>query len=793
MIASRASTTRRTVTLALLSLLVCVNARAQNAPAEVHAIAVSADSETSARDLLRHGHYGECAAMATRLVAQNRANSQMLTLLGEANVARGMLADATAAFRDASAAGDRRARLQLARLLRNQGAATDAQPLFQSFIDDYNDGRITETDAEGLSYVAMAARALESPQDANDAFQESVRAGDRVETEVEWAALFLDAHDPGHAAESVHAALQLDADDPLAHAMAARVKLEQNFDFVGARAECDKAEQVNPQIVACLVMRAGMSLRDENVEEADAFLDRALAVCPNDLEALSVRAAVRYIDDDERGFERASAAVLSANPHYSTLFEILSGFAEWEHRYPDLVRMGHEALRVDPNDASAYEMLGENLLRAGDERSGVLALRESWRRDEFNVRVYNQLNFYDHVVGAEYTEHVHGPFVFRMHRDERRVLEPYVDETMTRAYDSMVRRYGVRPEGPLHIEMYANPEHFAVRTSGLPNLGVQGVCFGKVVTGISPAGGPFNWGNIFWHELAHVFHLQLSKNHVPRWFTEGLAEYETMIARPEWNREDDRRLFRALNRGKLPRLRFMTEAFTHAHSPEEMLLAYYASSQVAKYLVERFGFDVVPRMLRAWGEGKRTPEVIQAVLGMSVDALDSDFRAATKARLSRFSAADFSGDADPYVQHLTAAARALHSRDVVTARRETDAAIAIDPEPNEAFEALFEIAKRTNDAPLREHALVELTRADQHNRAAHAELLAIYVAREDWAHVISLGENAIFVNPAMPLLHEYLARAYFAMHRQRDARREAHLAIELDAGAKDRLPAGLRR
>jgi len=91
-------------------------------------------------------------------------------------------------------------------------------------------------------------------------------------------------------------------------------------------------------------------------------------------------------------------------------------------------------------------------------------------------------------------------------------------------------RWGFAPAGPLRVELYADRAQFSVRTTGLPNLGVQGVSFGKVITGLSPRGGPFNWGQIVWHELCHVFHLQLSKNHVPRWFTEGLAD-----TRPHWS------------------------------------------------------------------------------------------------------------------------------------------------------------------------------------------------------------------------------------------------------------------
>ena len=50
-------------------------------------------------------------------------------------------------------------------------------------------------------------------------------------------------------------------------------------------------------------------------------------------------------------------------------------------------------------------------------------------------------------------------------------------------------------------------------------------------------------------EVGHVFAIQESKNHVPRWFTEGLSEYETIIRRPEWAREEDQALYLALRRG----------------------------------------------------------------------------------------------------------------------------------------------------------------------------------------------------------------------------------------------------
>ena len=46
----------------------------------------------------------------------------------------------------------------------------------------------------------------------------------------------------------------------------------------------------------------------------------------------------------------------------------------------------------------------KGLLRVGDEQQGLEALRESWRRDRFNVQVYNTLNLYDDVIPKEYED-----------------------------------------------------------------------------------------------------------------------------------------------------------------------------------------------------------------------------------------------------------------------------------------------------------------------------------------------------------------------------------------------------
>ncbi|MCC7539573.1 MAG: tetratricopeptide repeat protein [Deltaproteobacteria bacterium] len=673
-----------------------------------------------ARVQIETGRYEDAARTASDAVRAG-ARTAGETARAEALLARGRLEDAERALRAATTdATAWRARVWLGRVLDRTGRRDDARDVWMELVEAYNDDRIPATDGEGLAYVGMAARGLGSFQDANDAFQQAARAlpGD-VETQLEWAEMFLEKYDAGHAEECVRDAIAVNPKHPRALALLARIRLEQSLEFAAARDACDAAIAVNPSLVLCHVTRAAMAMKDMSLDEADRHLDAALAVDPNDLEALSVRAAVRFLADDRAGLARARQEVLRRNPRYSRLFSIIGEHAEWEHRYDEIVAMMREAIRLDPEDALARAKLGLNLLRLGEETEGLVELRAAWERDRFNVQVFNTLNLYDEVIGRYYETVEPGrggnPRWLRVRypRAERAVLERYVPQTLDRAWRDMVRRYGFTPRGPIALELYGHSEHFSVRTSGLPRLGVQGVCFGRVVTALSPGGGPFNWGQITWHELGHVFAIQLSRARVPRWFTEGLSEYETAIAEPHWQREDDAALAQALRSGRVPAIASLNRAFTHVRSPEEVLVGYYASYRAVRFIVEQFGFARVPEMLAAWGRGLSTVEVIQRVLRVTPDELDRRFRETEHARLARYDrdfSVDFAAHRDLDARRSAARARpndadaraALAVALVVAgearhARTEADAAIRIQASNPVARFVLARLAAASDD------------------------------------------------------------------------------------------------
>jgi cellulose synthase operon protein C len=698
-----------------------------------------------AQTLLVTGRY-EAAVTTAREAAVAGADTALEAAVveGEALRRQGKLEEAESALRRVEKTPEaRRARLLLGEVLLERGKRSEASVPLMTVIEDYNDERIAPGDGRGLAMVGRAAHLLRSPKDANDAFNEAERAleGD-VRTLLWRAELFLEKYDPGHAEEVVREILKQAPNHPEANVWLSHVKLAQTLDFDEAERLAKKALSQNPRLGAAYFVLAGTALRDMELEVADAQLDAGLKHNPRDLDLLSLKATVRFLADDEAGFERAKRGVLELNPAYTRLYAILAEYADWEHRYDEIVAMMREAIAIDAQDATALAQLGINLLRAGDDAQGLSALRNAFGKDPFNVRVFNTLNLYEKDVASNYTSASYKRFTIRYHREEKAILERYVPELLDRAYGEMVERYGIEPATPIGIELYAERQNFAIRTSGLPTTAIQGVCFGRTLASMSPKNESFNLGMTLWHELAHVFHIQLSKSRVPRWFTEGLAEYETLVERPEWSREHDPDLYEALRSARLPQVASMNRAFTRAEELSDVATAYYAASQILVMLNEQHGAKKMARMLELWGQGQRSDAVIRGALGVGPAELDRGFRSWADKRLvryrSQFVPVSRSGSIERARDEARAAPRdarkrAIFALAVLRAGNRADAkkllveALKLDPKQPDARYFSAELAIAERDFKRGEKLARELV-ADRHDGYA-VQMLLVEAAR----------------------------------------------------------------
>lgn len=577
------------------------------------------------------GRYPEALAQATAASLVPAVKGRALCLAGEVFRDTGRTTEAVKMFQAALAANPRdlRARVYLGLTYGETGQKPLAEKTLDAFFQEFNAGKIDKEKADQLTYTAMAARALQAWQDANNTFQDAAEKDPAfLQANLEWGDLFLAKYRADEAQKCFQDVLKVNKVHPRALVGMARVRIEAAYDVEAAGKLADQALQVNPKFVPALNFKARLALDDEQFPRAEGFLKQSLAVDPVDLEALALLGASRYLQDDLPGYEAQKAKALKQNPKYGDFYFEVGELAVRHHRYADAVKLNREALAVDPKNGNALSALGTNLLRLGigREPEALKVMEQAFEADGFNVRTFNTLKLYEEVIAKEYETVPSGLFTFRFNKKERPLLMRYTPALMQRAWDLYVKKYGFTPKNPITVELFTERQHYGARTIGLPELGAQGTCFGELITAMSPASAEASWEQVLWHELAHVFHIQLSNNRVPRWFTEGLAEYETNIERPYWRREHSREIYLSLQRGDLWKIGELSGAFTHPDRPNGVTIAYQQSSLVIHYLAGTFGFPKLVEALKLYGKGQHDDQVLPAVTGKTLEQLDAGFR-----------------------------------------------------------------------------------------------------------------------------------------------------------------------
>jgi tetratricopeptide (TPR) repeat protein len=651
--------------------------------------------------------------------AAEKAGVDGKVLLAEVHRATGKQAEARALLEEVVKKDPRhlRARAQLGLVYEETGEKKLATAVWNKFYDDYDGGKIEEK-AEPLHYLAIAARHLEDFHGAGDTLQQAVKKDPTyLDANLEWGWLFLSKYNAADAETSFDEVLKIDSRNPDAHAGMARVKLEQGYDVAGAEEHLEKALAVNPAHARALLIRAETQIDNADYEAARKSLGPLLAVSPRHVEAHTLLAAMHWLGDDLAAYERERKLVFAENPLYAPFYHTIAELAVKEHRYREAIALEEEGVKIDPKYWVGLAGIGIGHLRMGDEARGVKYLQEAHRGDKYNVRTYNMLNLFEETIPERYEviapAQPRGAFRFRVPKEERALLSRYVPRTLARAYQDMVKRYGFTPHQPTTFELFNDPDHYSVRTVGLPNLGALGVCFGQVVTALSPSNGNVNWAMILWHELGHVFAIQISGSRVPRWYTEGLSEYETIIARPEWRRENEIDVWMAMANGTLPSVVELNTKFLRARDMNEMVAAYHLSSVTIEFIARRWGFPKIVEGLRLFGKGKDTAEVIPAITGLSVAAFDAELRKHLDQRLAvyRGSFKVVLSDYDDLAalekaaaaRPTDAAAQAelalghLAEEDAAGAQTAAQAALALDGKNRKALFVLGELAAERGD------------------------------------------------------------------------------------------------
>ena len=591
------------------------------------------NDQLAQRNLLRvyleTGRYSELETSARKFLAKNPQASIVRHELGEVLAATGRYTEAAVEFERASNAPDLSSgqklssRLRFAEVLESTAQQSRATTIYETFVKQYSDAN--PQTSEELAAIARALVHLERFQDANDMYRSAIEAdAENLEAQLGAAELFTQKYNYSDAAQFLEAALQINPNSARAHLDVARNKRLEGGAVVSKALE--QALKINPNFVDAIALKTALALEDGDFSDASSEIERALKVNPNALEVHALRAAQLYLED--RDYNPEISATLAVNKSYGEIYNILSHYATITRRTEQAAQFARQAIQTSPELWDGHLSLGMALLRLGQMDQGRAEVEIAFKGDPFNLWAKNTLDLLDTM--ADFHETKRGSFIVKTSAQESDVVPVYALNLLEESSTKLTQKYHFTPRGPVTIEVFPNHEDFAVRTLGIPGLGALGVCFGMLIAQDSPSArrtGEFNWGSTLWHEYTHVITLQMTDYRIPRWFSEGLSVYEERRARPGWGDDWNPLFIRAFADGKWFKIADLDGGFQNPRTPQDIAIAYFEASQVCEFIVERFGFDSILRMLTLYREKTKTPDVIGQVLKLTEAQFDKEFSA----------------------------------------------------------------------------------------------------------------------------------------------------------------------
>jgi tetratricopeptide (TPR) repeat protein len=694
--------------------------------------------------------------------------------------------------------------LEQCRALRHHGQLAEARACFAKLVS----GSDPYLRAEGLW-------GTEQYQEANTQFRDLLKQHPKsVEYRVRWGRLFLERFGDDDARGLFQEALEIDKENAGAYLGLALVASEN---FAPKAVEfAQKAAELDPKLAEAHELLAYLALEDNDEDRAVKEADQAIAISPEALDAMAIRATIDWLHDktESAWIDR----ILKINPAYGEAYSTAGHFFFINRRYTETIRSYRKALELNPRLWEARAQLGVNLMRLGDEDEARAQLEQCYNANYRNAETVNSLRLLDSY--KNFVTFKSGNTILRLHQKEADLLRPYFESELKRAIATYEKKYQMKLDGPVQVEVYPDHEDFAVRTLGMPGIGALGVTFGSVVAMDSPSGrepGSFHWASTMWHELSHVFVLQATNSRVPRWFTEGLAVYEETAAAPDWGDRLDPQAIQAIQNKKLLPVAQIDRGFVRPSYPSQVIVSYFQAGKICSYIAEKWGYSKLLDMIHSFARLESTPDVIRKDLGLSPEEFDKQFlawlEAETKTTVEHF------GEWKDKLKVMVEDSRAKKYDDVIREGTAIEGFYVDYVEPGSVYELMSDAylakgdkaAARTelekfNRVGGRSSLLVERLATLQEEAGEPKEAAATlnrlnYIYPEDQELHKRLGDLLLAQKDVPAAIREYqavlalkpldqasahfqLANAYHLANRTNEARDEVLLALEAAPGYK---------
>ena len=560
----------------------------------------------------------------------------------------------------------------------------------------------------------------------------------------------------------------------------------------------ERAMEFNEQHIPSRLLLVDHLVDAEEYEEADKLLKEVLAVNANQPEAWAFRAVMAHLRNDKAKETQFRADALRHYTNNPAVDQLIGRKLSQKYRFAEGAAYQRLALKFDRNFLPAKFQLAQDLLRLGEEEEGWKLVADVHEADGYDVNAFNLVTLKD--TTDKFVALTNAHFTVRMDAREAKIYGPRVLALLQRAHDTLTKKYGLKLEKRTIVEIYPEQKDFGVRTFGMPdNPGFLGVCFGCLITANSPAsarGHASNWEATLWHEFCHVVTLTLTRNKMPRWLSEGISVYEERQASPAWGQVMNPRYREMILGDELTPVGDLSSAFLTAKSDLHLQFAYYESSLVVQFLIEKFGVEKLRKILAELATGKEVNKAI-AEHTAPLEKLEKDFAAYAKDLAGKLApgldfekpkglaglpgarpangtvilppvAPDGQPLLDPLKLHpknfyvLTQAAKKLIAeKKFAEAKAPLQKLLEHYPTHTGADNALWLLAnvhrelKETSQERL---VLTKLAALDADAAEAYLRLMELAAATKDWPVVAENARRYLAVNPLVPQPHRWLDR-----------------------------------
>lgn len=670
--------------------------------------------------------------------------------------------------------------------------------------------------SEQAMLIAQSHWLTDNFQTANQFFREATQIDPQnAEAHVSWGNLFSEKHNAAEATRSYQTVMSFNP-RYLPAIVGLAIEMRQ-------RTPLERALFTNPSSTMAFNAYAELAFQQNKFDEANSYLQAALPNNEESLETITGLAAIAILKEDTKEFNRYEKTANKIRPNngefYSTIAERFSN----DYRFDEAVEYARKAISIQPDYWPAYTVLGSNLIRLGEEEEGRKILEQAFEKDPYDLLTSNMLKVFDTLDSYVTLESPH--FKVRMSENDAAILWPYMEPLLEEAWQTLVEKYEFTPEGPILIEVFEKREDFAVRSVGLPDIGpLVGICFGKVITLISPDTLTANWQEIVWHEFAHIITLQMTKNRMPRWLSEGISVYEEFQGRKEWGRRQDLDVARAIKQGKIFPIERIDDAFMLARSNDDLSLAYLQSYLFVEYIVDTYEFDGLKKLIKGFTNHQTNAEIIKGTFQKDAEEFNSEFNAWLEARaanvdvfvhdddsadqgdghghgvrnnpsillaeqysfesLKRYMANRIAEQPRDFQAHLQLGITLFKAKEYEEAEKHLLIAKSILPKYT-AFPSPPLVLSQIYEAQDKENKYLEelayIVEYHQHDREAPKTLAKHYIEQKDYQRATYYLDRAIAIDPYQVDVHKLYAEVAEASKKTNDSIREHEIIVRLDS------------